>query len=225
MPTLLLNITTDANGPTRQLRLIVAAIMLTLPTIALCSSFVCKPPGAGTIIRDTPPPECSTVDIREINSDGTLKRIIAAPLTEEQKKAKADKEKRLADCHSQNQDWSRAVEALLTRYKGADDIEEDRDRELAARQRLIDWQEQSLRDLQRNRVQLAMQEEFRPSGQLGEDLKRSLASNNALRGKALRAIEYARDEMNAIDARYDATVSRYSEIVAGTAKPPLQCEE
>jgi hypothetical protein len=225
MLTLLLGNTTPAAGPARWIRIMVAAVLPTLPTVALCSSFVCKPPGAGTIIRDTPPPECSTVDIREINSDGTLKRIIAAPLTEEQKKAKADKEKRLADCHSQNQEWSRAVEALLTRYKGADDIEADRDRELAAQQRLIDWHEQSLRELQRNRVRLAMQEEFRPLGQLGEDLKRSLASNVARRGQALRAIENARDEMNGIDARYDATVTRYSEIVAGTAKPPLQCEE
>lgn len=211
--------------PVRLRCAIIAVALAAMPSIALCASFICKPPGAGTIIRDSPPKECSTVDIREINPDGTVKRIIRAPLTEEQKKATVAKEERQAACAERNREWSRETDALLTRYRSADDIEADRDRELAKQQGLIEWFERGLHELQSNRFRLALQEEFHPSGQIWEELRRDVESNLSLRSRALSAIEKARDEMNAIDARYDATVSRYSEIVAGTAKPPFQCEE
>jgi hypothetical protein len=64
------------------MRAIYLAVALALASgAAHAAVYVCTL-GGRTITGDTPPAECSGVPIRELNPDGTVKRLIGPPLVE-----------------------------------------------------------------------------------------------------------------------------------------------
>jgi len=52
------------------------------------SIFTCTVSGK-TFTADRVPPECANSDVREMNRDGSLKRVIARPLTVDEQRARA----------------------------------------------------------------------------------------------------------------------------------------
>jgi len=70
---------------------VLASVVLALPPVAR-GAFVCKPPGGSTIIRTTCRASVQSVEIREMNPDGSLKRIIPPPRTTEQRKAEEEEQ-------------------------------------------------------------------------------------------------------------------------------------
>jgi hypothetical protein len=203
---------------------ILAIAFAAVPVAARCA-FVCKPPGASTIIRDYPPPECAGVDIRELYPDGSQKGIIPAQLTEAQKRARAEKEKRQAECRRQNQAWAQEGEALLARYPSEDDLLRDRDVAVAHEKARVEQQNQRLKDLKRVRAHLEDETEFYKGRQMPDVLTNSLEANDIGTAAAEREIEAINSALERITKKFDVDLARYRSIVTGTAKPPVQCEE
>jgi hypothetical protein len=195
-----------------------AAALSALPVGALAQLFVCTTNGR-TLTGDLPPPECGNVEIRELNHDGSVKRVIEPPLTPEQKRARELEAKQRRERETQAQEQLRRDRALLETYASEDEIETSRDRTLAQRQALIDRANQQLKEFKMDRKRLDDESEFYAKRQLPEKLKRALDDNAALQQQQLHAIDDIRADMERINERYDAELRRFRELVMRGAMP------
>ena len=202
--------------------LILAAAFF-VPTAAWCG-FKCKPPNSTTIYRENLPAECKDVEIVELYPDGSVKRVIPAPLTPEQRRKKQEDERKRDDCNKRNQDRARKDNSLLSTYPIEEDLLAARDRALANKNMLIDQQNEKLKELKAEFKRLQDEGEFYARRQMPEELKRNLDGNAALRDQAAHAIGAILAEMERISQSFDADLQRYRELVAGTAQLPCKPE-
>jgi hypothetical protein len=205
-------------APDRSHRLLLAAL-LALPVGVQAQLYVCTTPGGRTLTGDRPPPECQNVQIRELNRDGSVRRIIEPPLTSEQRKKRDDEEKARRERERAAQEQLRKDRALLEAYAGEDEIESARDRVLAERQALIDRANQQLKEFKIDRKRLEDEAEFYAKREMPEKLKRALADNTSLQEQQLRQIEDIRADMQRINEHYDSDLRRYRELVLRGASP------
>jgi hypothetical protein len=201
------------------LRWIVLAALSLLPTVAWSQLFVCTTPSGRTLTGDNPPPECQNAVIRELNRDGSIKRVIEPPLTPEQKKKRELEDKQRREREKQAQEQLRKDRALLETYASEDEIEASRDRTLASRQALIDRANQQLREFKMDRKRLDDEAEFYLKREMPNKLKRALDDNAALQAHQLKAIEDIRADMQRINERYDGELQRFRELVMRGATP------
>jgi hypothetical protein len=196
-------------------------VALLLPLRVGAQLYVCTTPGGRTLTGDTPPPECHGVQIRELNRDGSVKRVIDPPLTSEQKKKREDDDKARREREHAAQEQLRRDRALLEAYASEDEIEAARDRVLAARQGLIDRANQQLKEYKVDRKRLDDEAEFYAKREMPDKLKRALADNTALQEQQLHQIEDIRAEMQRINEHYDNDLRRYRELLlrGATASP------
>lgn len=197
---------------------LVAAALSALPVGARAQLYVCTTNGR-TLTGDLPPPECGNVEIRELNRDGSVKRVIEPPLTPEQKKARELEAKQRREREMQAQEQLRRDRALLETYASEDEIETNRDRTLAQRQALIVRANQQLKEFKMDRKRLDDESEFYAKRQLPDKLKRALDDNAALQQQQLHAIDDIRADMERINERYDAELRRFRELVMRGATP------
>ncbi|HEX4583846.1 MAG TPA: hypothetical protein VH183_03390 [Burkholderiaceae bacterium] len=207
------------DGRRRIARWIVAGVLGALPAAAWCQLYVCTTPNGRTLTGDLPPPECGNVSIRELNRDGSIRRVIEPPLTPEQKKKRDLEEKARREREHAAQEQLRRDRALLEAYAGEDEIESARDRVLADRQALIDRANQQLKEIRADRKRLEDEAEFYAKRQVPDKLKRALEDNAALQAQQLRTIDEIRTEMQRINDQYDANLRRYRELVMRGATP------
>jgi hypothetical protein len=206
-------------APERRRGLLLAALLLPLRVGA--QLYVCTTPGGRTLTGDTPPPECHGVQIRELNRDGSVRRVIDPPLTSEQKKKREDDDKARREREHAAQEQLRRDRALLEAYASEDEIEAARDRLLAARQGLIDRANQQLKEYKVDRKRLDDEAEFYAKREMPDKLKRALADNTALQEQQLHQIDDIRAEMQRINEHYDNDLRRYRELLlrGATASP------
>jgi hypothetical protein len=198
---------------------ILLAALGALPTAAWSQLFVCTTPGGRTLTGDQPPPECQNVVVRELNHDGSIKRVIEPPLTPDQKKKHEEEEKKRHQREMQAQEQLRKDRALLETYASEDEIEASRDRTLASRQALIERANQQLKGFKVDRKRLDEESEFYAKRQLPDKLKRALEDNAALQAQQLKTIDDIRADMQRINERYDAELQRFRELVMRGATP------
>jgi hypothetical protein len=198
---------------------IMLAALGALPTGAWSQLFVCTTPGGRTLTGDAPPPECQNVVVRELNHDGSIKRVIEPPLTPDQKKKHEEEEKKRHQREMQAQEQMRKDRALLETYASEDEIEASRDRTLASRQALIDRANQQLKGFKVDRKRLDDESEFYAKRQMPDKLKRALEDNAALQAQQLKTIDDIRADMQRINERYDGELQRFRELVMRGATP------
>ncbi|MDF3035707.1 MAG: hypothetical protein K0S28_981, partial [Paucimonas sp.] len=56
--------------------------------------YMCKDASGRTLTSDRPIPECSNREMREMGKDGVTRRVIAAPLTAEEKRKRTQEEEK-----------------------------------------------------------------------------------------------------------------------------------
>ena len=203
---------------------ILTVVLTVLPCTSWCIKFACKPPNGPPIYEDFPPPECRNVQIRELNPDGSLKRVIEPPLTDDQKKAKSDRETKQVECMKQNQVQHRKDRSLLETYESEDDLLAARDRALASQYSQMEQEYHKLKQLKAARKRLSDEEEFYAKRELPDELKTRLDDNASKKAMAEHVIAVKFSEMQRTAESFDADLRRYRELVAGTAKAPFQCE-
>jgi hypothetical protein len=198
---------------------IVLAALAAVPACAWSQLYVCTTPAGRTLTGDIPPTECQNVPIRELNRDGSIRRVIEPPLTPEQRQKRELEEKKRRERETAAQEQMRKDRALLETYASEDEIEASRDRTLASRQMLIDRANQQLKEFKMDRKRLEDESEFYAKRQLPEKLKRSLDDNAGLQAQQLHAIDDIRTDMQRINERYDAELRRFRELVIRGATP------
>lgn len=185
-----------------------------LPASAQSSIFVCTDAAGKKHTSDKPPPECLGREIRQLNPDGSLRRLIEPPLTPEQRAARAAEEAQKREAADRQREQSRRDLALLATYSSAEQIEAARTRALAGRQAVVDRSVSRLQQLAMDRKKIDQEAEFYAKRDQPDQLKRAYASNDALRQAEERIIADSKVEMRQIDERYAADARRFRELEA-----------
>jgi hypothetical protein len=200
-------------------RLAALALLAAAAAPAAATLFVCTDPRGRTITSDRPPPECADVPIRELRADGSVRRVIEPPLSEEQRRERAEKSRREYLEREAKRSQARRDVALMETYASEAEIEAARQTALATRQTLIDRAKQRLDAFAVERKKLDSETEFYANRKLPEKLERAIESNKELVAAERRLIAEMQADMARINERFDAEADRFRELVQGGTKP------
>jgi len=193
------------------------AALLAAPAQAQQFLYVCSSHGH-TISGGLPPPECKGEDIRELNPDGTLHRLIPAPLTQEQRRKRDQDEEARRQEEEQERAQSRKDRALLETYGSVSEIEAARTRTIAGRQVLVDRADQRIAQYAKERKRLDNEAEFYAKREMPAKLKDAFEANKALVAQQEKTKADALQEIRNLNTRYDADIKRYQELEEMAAK-------
>lgn len=209
--------TKRAADPTKAVLL--ASLLMAVAPFVRAQSYVCTDALGRTLTGDRPPPECSDRQVRELRSDGSVRRIIEPPLSPEQRAAREAEARRQVEEADRQRVQRRRDRALLDAYATTDEIEEARSRALGSRQQLVDRASKRVEEHRKERAKLDREAEFYVGRELPESLKRALESNAALTRSEQRIIDDVRADMDRVNARFDAENKRWRELIGAGATP------
>ena len=87
-------------------RYLLVALVLLSPA-AQADVYLCTDGAGRNIMGDQPPAECKDRDVRVIRPDGTVDRIIPAPLSPEQRRARDAEDQARARRYDEDHEWCR----------------------------------------------------------------------------------------------------------------------
>jgi len=172
-----------------------------------------------TFSGDRPPPECANSDIRELNRDGSLRRVIPRPLTAEEQKARAIEAKRKAEEEEKALAQRRRDRSLLEAYASEQEIDVARAKALVSSNEVVKRSQVRLDRMAEERKRLEEETEFYKKRETPESIKRALANNEQERAAELKIIKDAQAEMQRINERFDADKKRFRELVSQGSQP------
>jgi hypothetical protein len=194
-----------------------AAALVAQPAGAQQFLYVCNIHGH-TLSGGLPPSECKGEDIRELNPDGTLHRLIPAPLTPEQRKKRDQEEHERMLAEEAERAQARKDRSLLETYGSVSEIEAARTRTIASRQVLVDRADQRIAQYAKEKKRLDDEAEFYAKREMPAKLKDAFEANKALTAQQEKTKADVIQEMRVLNARYDAEAKRYQELEDMAAK-------
>lgn len=198
---------------------LIATLLMTIAPVAHSQLYVCTDARGRTLTSDRPPPECADRPVRELRSDGSVRRVIEPPLSAEQRAAREAEARRQAEEADRQRAQMRRDLALLEAYATTDEIEEARNRALGTRSQLIDRANKRIEEHKRERAKLDKEAEFYVGRELPDSLKRALENNSALMRSEQRIVDDVRGDMDRVNARFDAENKRWRELISAGATP------
>ncbi|MDD3353378.1 hypothetical protein [Zoogloea sp.] len=175
------------------------------------SVFCCSDNGR-QVCGDVLPAQCFGKAYREMSPQGTLRRIVEAPLTPEQLARREEEEQlRRAELARQKAE-QRRNQSLLATYSSVADIDARRDRAIESVQSEVKQAETAKAELMKKRGALVREAEFYQKRVLPAALASAIReSDSALAAQDL-VIEAKRKDIESIRARYAQDRSRYIEL-------------
>lgn len=180
--------------------------------------FTCVANGR-TYSGDRPPPECSNSDIRELNRDGSLRRLIPRPLTAEEQKARAIEAKKKAEEEEKALAQRRRDRSLLEAYANEQEIDVARNKALMSSNEVVKRSQARLENMDAERKRLVEETEFYKKRETPESIKRALANNEQERAAEQKIIRDAQADMQRINDRFDSDKQRFRELVTQGSQP------
>lgn len=200
----------------RTMWLMSLGLALTAPAAA--QLYVCTTAQGKTVSADRPPNECAGRPIRELRADGSTRRVIEPPLTEEQKAQREAERERRAEQALQAREQLRKDRALLEAYSSEAEIEDARDRQLAQRNQTIKVAEKRLQEHFAVRKKLDDEKEFYLSKEMPNKLKKAFEASNAIIRAEEKIIASLKADIGRINERFDEDRRRYKEIVEARSR-------
>lgn len=172
-----------------------------------------------TYSGDRPPPECANSEIRELNRDGSVRRVIPRPMTQEEQKARALEAKKRLEDEEKALAQRRRDRSLLEAYANEDEIEAARTKALDTSNEVIRRSQARIERMDADRKRLDEESEFYKNRQVPDTVKRAYANNEQEKAAELKIVREARIEMHRINERFDAEKKRFRELVSQGASP------
>ncbi len=198
--------------------LVLGACLVATQAGANQSIFTCTVNGK-TFSADRPPTECANADMRELNRDGSLRRVIARPLTLEEQRARALEAKKRLEEEDKLLAQRRRDKSLLEAYASEEEIEAARGKSLESSNQVIARASQRLAGLSGERKKLDDESEFYKKSVLPDQIKRSYVSNQQQISAEEKVVSEARAEIQRINDRFDTERKRFRELLAQGARP------
>jgi arsenate reductase-like glutaredoxin family protein len=168
---------------------------------------------------DRPPAECANVDMRELNRDGSVRRIIPRPLTVDEQRARALEAKKKIEDEERQLAQRRRDRSLLEAYATEAEIETARKKSLEGAEQIIKRSQERSLSLSQDKRRLDDEAEFYKKREQPDSLKRAFALNEQAVGAEQKIVAEARAEVDRINERFDAEKRRFRELVAQGARP------
>jgi hypothetical protein len=194
------------------------ALLIIASPVRAQSIFTCTV-GGKTFSGDRVPPECASTDVRELNRDGSLKRVIARPLTQEEQRVRALEAKKRLEEEERQLAQRRRDKSLLEAYADEQEIEAARAKSLESGNQTIARAMQRLAGLNGERKKLDDESEFYKKTSLPDQIKRNYVSNTQQISAEERVISEAQAEIQRINDRFDGEKKRFRELLAQGARP------
>ncbi|MDH5209346.1 MAG: hypothetical protein OEW34_11950, partial [Burkholderiaceae bacterium] len=172
-----------------------------------------------TYSGDRPPPECANSDLRELNKDGSVRRVIPRPLTVEEQRARAAEVKKRIDEEERALAQRRRDRSLLEAYASEEEIEAARVKALDTSNEVIRRSQARLDRMEAERRRLDEESEFFKKRDLPDTIKRSYANNEQERAAELKIVSEALLETQRINERFEAEKKRFRELISQGARP------
>lgn len=196
-----------------------ALLAFSLPAAATQTTiFTCTTNGR-TFSGDRPPAECANSDIRELNRDGSLRRIHSRPLTIEEQRARAYEAKRKLEEEDRLQAQRRRDRSLLDAYADEEEIELARSKSMETSKLVIARASERIARLADERKKLEDEVEFYKKRAVPDHITRGFAANKEQLVAEQNVIAEARAEMQRVNERFDAEKKRFRELLAQGARP------
>ncbi len=171
-----------------------------------------------TYTGDRPPPECANSDIRELNRDGSLRRVIPRPLTPEEQKAKAAEARKKAEEEEKLLAQRRRDRSLLEAYANEQEIEAARVKAISTSSDVVKRSQMRLDRIDAERKRLQDETEFYKKRDVPDNIKRALANNEQERIAEQKIMADAQAEIQRINDRFEADKRRFRELVSQGAQ-------
>jgi hypothetical protein len=182
------------------------------------SIFTCTVSGK-TFSGDRVPQECANSDVRELNRDGSLRRTIPRPLTQDELRARANEAKKRLEEEDRQLAQRRRDKSLLEAYASDEEIEAARAKSLETAAQAIARASQRIAGLNGERKKLDDESEFYKKRVLPDQIKRSYVSNQQQLSAEEKILSDAHAETQRINELFDAQKKRFRELLAQGARP------
>lgn len=203
--------------PTRALWLAAGTAALACPALA-ASIYTCTDAQGRYRTADRPIPECLDREQRELGPNGNVKRIIARPLTAEERAQAEAQRQAQARQQAEAQERRRQERALLARYPTPASHEQARTAALEQWQTLMQGLEQHHEALAKQQREVEAEMEFYQHNpkQAPAWLQQRQRDNREQRDKLTLQLEQQAQEKQQIQARFDAELEQLRRLWANT---------
>jgi hypothetical protein len=201
----------------RTLALLLGAACLATPAIAQKLYKYTDPATGRTIYTDKVPAEQAGKANEQLSGQGmVVKRNEAAPTADQIAAREAERKRKLEEDIAAKEE-RRKNQALLNTYPSEKDIDEARDRAIKANEEAVKDAERKLADAEKRKKALAAEAEFYAKRPIPAQLKRDIQQNEVERNAVTELVEKKKQEIDAINARYDEDLRRYRELIKAGA--------
>ena len=182
--------------------------------------YICTTGSGQMFTGDYIPTACRNHEIRVLNPDGSVREIIPAPLTSEQRKAQeaADEARRKKEQARLQQE--RRDRALFATYSSVGDIEAARRQTLTGLRATIQRADAAIAQYQRERKRLDEDAEFYLHHPMPARLTEEFQDNRILLRQQRQVRDQAQAEVQRVNQQFDADRQRYIELQGGGAADP-----
>ena len=193
-----------------------AAALALSPLAAQAQSFRCTDKDGKKYYGSTIPRQCIGQPVEEMNRFGSVVRRIDPEGTDKERAAKEAAEAKKREDLAAQREASRRNHALLATYTSAKDIDQARQRALAAHQKQVDLVEMRIAEIRKRQAGYEKELELykgkgEPPAKLVEDVRN--AETDLKYQEELLATK--RKEAEQIGARYDDDRKRYVQLTGG----------
>jgi hypothetical protein len=179
------------------------------------STYTCIDANGKKLIADRPIPECGNREQRELNADGSVKRIVPPTATADERAAAEARERDAIAERVARQDAIRRDRNLLMRFPNEAAHRKARTAALDDARKSVEASEARLAALAKERKPLVDEAEFYAGRQLPIKLKTQIESNDVAT-EALRALILNQQaEVVRVNQLYDAELERLKKLWAG----------
>jgi hypothetical protein len=177
--------------------------------------YTCVDDKGRRLTSDRPIAECAAKEQRELNKDGSLKRILPPTLTAEERAEKEARDRKLVEARALQADAVRRDRNLMARFPNEEVHQRAREAALDTVRLAVRASEQRLKDLGTERKPLLDEAEFFKGRLMPLKLKQALDANDAGTEAQKSAMANQEAEIVRINRLFDAELDRLRRLWAG----------
>ena len=185
------------------------------------ATYTCTSPDGRRLTADRPIAECTGREQRVLNSDGSLRTILPAFLTPDERTAKEAADRKATADRAAQQDAIRRDRNLMIRFPNEAAHGRARAESLDVAIRAMRISELRITDLNKERKPLEDEAQFYVGKPLPNKLKRQMDANDAGIEAQEQLIENQKAEIVRITALYDRELARLKKLWGGAAPGSL----